>query len=302
VTDNTIEKRSLIVGAVINLIMALSGWSAYYLSNSQALLLDGNFSFIVFLSTLVAINISSIKSKKTKLFPFGQFVYEALYSFLKGIMIIGMLLVAFTDNLSKIFHFINGKETSLLNTEVILVYSLLMTLICFGMAAYYKHQNNKVNNSSTILRAEYSAAIIDGFMSAGIGIALVGISLLSPEGSLGFLNYIGDAILVILLCVLLGKEPFILVRDSFVEVAGGTLQNQTDKKNIEDILEKHLSSEKLLIDSYISKTGSSYLVIAYISAQGLEKLGFEKTKQIRELIINNLKENYKESIFEIVLA
>lgn len=301
-TDNTIEKRSLIVGAVINLIMALSGWSAYYLSNSQALLLDGNFSFIVFLSTLVAINISSIKSKKTKLFPFGQFVYEALYSFLKGIMIIGMLLVAFTDNLSKIFHFINGKETSLLNTEVILVYSLLMTLICFGMAAYYKHQNNKVNNSSTILRAEYSAAIIDGFMSAGIGIALVGISLLSPEGSLGFLNYIGDAILVILLCVLLGKEPFILVRDSFVEIAGGTLQNQTDKKNIEDILEKHLSSEKLLIDSYISKTGSSYLVIAYISAQGLEKLGFEKTKQIRELIINNLKENYKESIFEIVLA
>ena len=169
-------------------------------------------------------------------------------------------------------------------------------------AAYYKHQNNKVNNSSTILRAEYSAAIIDGFMSAGIGIALVGISLLSPEGSLGFLNYIGDAILVILLCVLLGKEPFILVRDSFVEIAGGTLQNQTDKKNIEDILEKHLSSEKLLIDSYISKTGSSYLVIAYISAQGLEKLGFEKTKQIRELIINNLKENYKESIFEIVLA
>lgn len=301
-TDNTIEKRSLIVGAVINLIMALSGWLAYYLSNSQALLLDGNFSFIVFLSTLVAINISSIKSKKTKLFPFGQFVYEALYSFLKGIMIIGMLLVAFTDNLSKIFHFINGKETSLLNTEVILVYSLLMTLICFGMAAYYKHQNNKVNNSSTILRAEYSAAIIDGFMSAGIGIALVGISLLSPEGSLGFLNYIGDAILVILLCVLLGKEPFILVRDSFVEIAGGTLQNQTDKKNIEDILEKHLSSEKLLIDSYISKTGSSYLVIAYISAQGLEKLGFEKTKQIRELIINNLKENYKESIFEIVLA
>lgn len=301
-TDNTIEKRSLIVGAVINLIMALSGWSAYYLSNSQALLLDGNFSFIVFLSTLVAINISSIKSKKTKLFPFGQFVYEALYSFLKGIMIIGMLLVAFTDNLSKIFHFINGKETSLLNTEVILVYSLLMTLICFGMAAYYKHQNNKVNNSSTILRAEYSAAIIDGFMSAGIGIALVGISLLSPEGSLGFLNYIGDAILVILLCVLLGKEPFILVRDSFVEIAGGTLQNQTDKKNIEDILEKHLSSEKLLINSYISKTGSSYLVIAYISAQGLEKLGFEKTKQIRELIINNLKENYKESIFEIVLA
>ncbi|NOR79333.1 MAG: cation transporter, partial [Methyloprofundus sp.] len=76
--------------------MAFSGWLAYYLSYSQALLLDGNFSFIIFLTTLVAIKISAIKSRRTKLFPFGQFVYEALYSLLKGVMIIGMLLAALT--------------------------------------------------------------------------------------------------------------------------------------------------------------------------------------------------------------
>ena len=300
--NNIIEKRALIFGATINLIMAISGWLAYYLSNSQALLLDGNFSFIIFLSTLVAIKISSIKSTRTELFPFGQFVYEALYSLIKGVMIIGMLLVAFTDNFSKIFHFINGERTTLLNAKVIVVYSLLMTLLCFGMAAYYRHQNSKVNNSSIILRAEYSAAIIDGFMSAGIGIALVGISYLSIEGSLGFLNYIGDALLVILLVVLLGKEPFILVRDSFVEIAGGTLQNQVEKKNIEGILENNLSSGELLRDSYISKTGSSYLVVAYINAQALDKVGCEKMQQIKKRIIKSLKESHQDAIFEIVLA
>lgn len=300
--NNKIEKHALIVGAIINFIMALSGWFAYHLSNSQALLLDGNFSFIIFLSTLVAIKISSIKSNKTELFPFGQFVYEALYSLLKGVMIIGMLLVAFTDNVSKIFHFINAGKATLLNTEVILIYSLSMTFLCFFMAVYYKHQNNQANNSSTILRAEYSAAIIDGFMSASIGVALVGMSYFSIEGSLGFLNYIGDAILVVFLVVLLGKEPFVLVRDSFVEIAGGTLQNQVEKKNIESILENHLSFDKLLTNSYISKTGSSYLVVAYINAQALEKVGFKEIQKIKALIIKDLKENYQDAIFEIALV
>jgi len=301
-SNNRIEKKALIVGATINFIMALSGWFAYYLSNSQALLLDGNFSFIIFLSTLVAIRISSIKSNRSELFPFGQFVYEALYSLLKGVMIIGMLLVAFTDNVSKIFHFIGGAKTTLLNTEVILVYSLSMTLLCFGMAAYYRHRNSQINNSSTILRVEYSAAIIDGFMSVGVGISLVGMSFFNIEGSLGFLHYIGDALLVIFLVLLIGKDPFILVRDSFIEIVGGTLQNKVEKKNIEEILEKYLSSDELLTNSYISKTGSSYLVVAYINAQALNKVGFEKMHQIKKQIIKNLKESHQDTIFEIVLA
>ena len=298
----TVEKQALILGAIINLIMAFSGWLAYYLSYSQALLLDGNFSFIIFLTTLVAIKISAIKSRRTKLFPFGQFVYEALYSLLKGVMIIGMLLAAITDNLAKIFHFINGGETNVLNTEVIMVYSIAMTILCFGMAIYYKYKNNKLNNASTLLRAEHSAAIIDGFMSFVTGVALVGISYLEPQGSLGFLNYIGDSILVILLCLLLGKSPAMLIRDSFIELAGGTLQNQVEKETIEGILIKHLPYKELLVDSYISKTGSSYLVVAYLSAQELEKLGFKKITQIKARINKNLKKQHQDFIFEIALA
>ncbi len=299
--NKIIEKRALIVGAAINLVMALSGWLAYYLSNSQALLLDGNFSFIIFLSILVAIKITSIKSKRTELFPFGQFVYEALYSLLKGVMIIGMLLVALTDNVTKIFHFINGQKASILNTEVLVIYSLLMTFLCFGMAGYYKHKNNQTNNSSTILRAEYSAVIIDGFMSAAIGIALVSISYINPEGAIGFLSYIGDSILVILLVALLGKEPFILVRDSFIEIAGGTLQNRIEKNKIKEILENYLSPQGLLKNSYISKTGSSYLVVVFINAKDIDKLGYRKIEQIKKNIVCDLKITYQNSLFKIVL-
>lgn len=301
-SKNTIEQQALKYGAAVNLIMAFAGWLAYYLSRSQALLLDGNFSFLIFISLFVAIRISAIKEKRTELFPYGQFVYEALYSLLKGIMISGVLLVSFIQNTVTIFHFIGGGEAKVLNTGVILVYAIAMVIFCFGSAIYYRLQNKKTAYSSTILRAEYSAAVVDGFMSAGIGAALVGIKFINPEGMFGFLHYIGDSLLVLLLCVLLGKGPLLLIRDSFIEIAGGTLQNKENKLQIEGILKKFLSQVDVQQKYYISKTGSSYLVVAYLDTKAVTAAGPEKIKTFRQQIHAELKKYFPNVLFEIVLS
>lgn len=300
--NNSPEKRALVAGAIINSLMAISGWIAFYFSNSQAVLLDGNFSFIAFLITLVAIRISAIKANRTDIFPFGQFVYEALFGISKGIMIIGVLIMAFTANISRVFHYINGVPTNALNTGVILTYTVIMVFLCTSLALYCAHQNKKINNSSTILRAEYSGAKIDGLMSFATGMALYGIGYVNIEGVFGFLHFIGDALLVILLVLLLGKTPFILVRDSFIELVGGTLQNKTEKDNIESILNNYLNHTDLLKDSYISKTGSSYLVVAYINVHALNDVGYEKLELIKEQISRKLNESYQNAMLEIVLA
>lgn len=300
--NNSPEKRALIAGAIINSLMALSGWIAFYFSNSQAVLLDGNFSFIAFLITLVAIRISAIKANRTEIFPFGQFVYEALFGISKGIMIIGVLIMAFTANVSRVFHYINGVPTNPLNTGIILIYTVIMVILCASLAFYCNHQNKKINNSSTILRAEYSGAKVDGFMSFATGMTLYGIGYVNIDGTFGFLHFIGDALLVILLVLLLGKTPFILVRDSFIELVGGTLQNKHERENIESILKSYLNHTDLLKDSYISKTGSSYLIVAYVNAQALNDVGYEKMELIKEQVTSKLNESYQNSMFEIVLA
>ena len=41
-----IESSALKIGVVVNLLMAIAGWVAFSLTGSEALLLDGNFSFI----------------------------------------------------------------------------------------------------------------------------------------------------------------------------------------------------------------------------------------------------------------
>ena len=302
VSKNTIEQRALKYGAAVNLVMALAGWLAYYLSRSQALFLDGNFSFLMFVSLFVAIRISTIKEQKTEIFPYGLFVYEALYALLKGVMISGVLLVSFIQNTATILHFISGGEAGVLNTNVILVYSVAMVVLCFGSAMFYRVQKKKTVYPSTLLGAEYSAAIVDGFMSAGIGVALVSIRFIDIEGAFGFLHYIGDSLLVLLICVLLGKGPLLLIRDSFIEIAGGTLQNRKNKVQIEAILDKFLSQVDQQHKSFISKTGSSYLVVAYLKTKAVAATGPEKIEQFRQQILAELQKQFPHVMFEIVLS
>lgn len=294
-------KKALVVCAIIYLIMAFSGWWAYHQSNSQAILLDGNYSFIAFFVTLIAIRISAIKAKTTDTFPFGQYVYEALFSFAQGIMIISILLVAVVMSVSRILRYIKGAPTDILDTGVILGYTIFMVVLCIILAVYCRRQNNKINNSSMILRAEYTAAKLDGTISLTTGVTLFAMGYVSISGDFGFVHYIGDAILVLLLSVFLVKEPFALIRDSFVELAGGTLQNEDEKENIESILNEYIDDD-VLQDDFISKTGSSYLVVAYLSGESMEELGPEQLELLKEQILARLKEDYPHAIFEIALA
>ena len=295
------EKKALYASATINLMMALSGWLAYHYSNSQAILLDGNYSFIAFFVTLIAIRISLIKSKLTETFPFGQYVYEALFSFGKGLMVIGILLVALIMSISRISHYLNDSPVDVLNTSTVLIYTIVMLSMCVPLAWFCQHENKKVNNSSMILRAEYIGSKTDAIMSFSTGMVLFSIGFLDINGRFGFLYYTGDAILVIFLVLYLVKDPIALARDSFVEMAGGTLQNKHEKQKIETLLSETLTFD-LIKSSYISKTGSNYFVVAYISAQDIDNIGFEQLEQLKQQTLAALKQNYPFVMFEIALA
>lgn len=67
-----VERRALAIGAIGNLSMAGIAWITDWFSNSEAILLDGNYSFIIFIGMGVALAVSRIKSRRTETFPLGQ--------------------------------------------------------------------------------------------------------------------------------------------------------------------------------------------------------------------------------------
>ncbi|WP_246033209.1 cation transporter [Shewanella canadensis] len=262
----SIERQSISIGIVANFVMALSGWATFYLSGSQALLLDGNMSFILFLSSIVALKISKIKTIRSEKFPFGLYVTEALYSLMKGLLLLGVIISAITSNASKIFQYLEGEPLNMIKTGPIVYYAIAMVSICWGLSAFYRMQNRRIKMGSSMLKVDQKASFIDGMLSASTGTILVVIGYVQPGTQLDFLLYIGDALLVILLAVAILGQPIGIIKDAFIELAGGKLQDEVQHQAIEDKVNRQLELRGITSEALnIGKTGSSYLVIISLS-------------------------------------
>ena len=283
------------------MVMAAAGWLGYYLSGAEVLLLDGNVSFIGVLSTLLALRISIIKTRITKTYPFGQFVYEPAYTLFIGLLAAGAILATAVGNLIKIIRYLDGEEFPIVDTSVIVVYTVAMVVLCFGLVAFFGHSNRKLNGNSTILKAYRVQSKIDGFLSAGAGGALILFGFASPEGTLGFLTQIGDAIVVLLLCLSVMYLPIKLVRASFVELSGGALDDLKVTERIRSVVSRHVEGTRIA-DLFISKTGSAYFVVAFMEAVFFDAHNSEKLLRIRREVTDELKNEFDYVTFEMTLA
>ncbi|MEZ9336739.1 cation transporter [Vibrio splendidus] len=257
-----IEKRALIIGVIANLVMAISGWAAFNLSGSEALLLDGNMSFILFITTLVALKITEIKSNKSDIFPFGLYVAEALYSLMKGLLLLGVVISAISSNSSKVLSYWQGAEIEPIKTGVIVYYAIAMVVICWGLSFFYHRQNKRINHNSSMLKVDQKSSFIDGILSASTGVILVVIGFIEPTSTFSPLLYIGDSILVITLALMMITQPINIIKEAFVELAGGKLQDTESYQDIKSKVESKFDAQTHHITSlHISKTGSNYLVV-----------------------------------------
>lgn len=294
-----IEASALKIGVIVNFLMAVAGWVAYSLTGSEALLLDGNFSFISSVTTIGAILIIYKKHKRTTVFPYGRYFYESFFTFSKGILILGLIIAALFQNIIKILAFVKGEKLEKLQTGPILIYMILMIFLCFGLAFLYQHKNKKIHFKSSILAVEAKASKIDGFMTIAVGIALVSTTFVSETSKLSFLLYIGDAIIVILMALILLKMPFQVIKDGFIELGGGSLQNQDAVKEIEGVIKSLLPSNLQVNSCHISKTGSSHLVLIYASSI-TPTIAMDTITQYRNSIHEKLDTKYPNSEVEIV--
>ena len=286
-----VENKALKAGIFISLLMAIAGWVTYYYSGSDAMLLDGNFSFISVFAGIIAIIISNKKHLKTKTFPFGSYVYEALFVLIKGILILGVVLVSGLQNTFKIIAYLKGKPIENVVIGPILIYVVVISVLCFALYFFYKAKNKIIDNKSSILQVETKSTLLDGFMSLGIGVVFLIIWLLPSNTAFDFLKSIGDAIIVLIMCLVFFTMPLKIIRDAFIELGGGILQDTTTKEIAEKIIAEALPSNLKKQSIYISKLGSSYFILIYlISDNNTIDLSTIETlrKKIQEVLIDTL--------------
>jgi predicted Co/Zn/Cd cation transporter (cation efflux family) len=303
--QDTIERQALRVGAVGNLVMAFAAWFTYYASNSEAILLDGNYSFIIFVGMLVALGIARVRARRTATFPLGQFFYESLYGFIKGLMMIGVITMAVVTSVVRIVFYIVGSTANIpmLNPDPILYYALAMAVICFALSLFYRDRNARIGNRSIILATDTRAAFVDGTLSLGIAVGVFFLRNTDPAGGAGFVPYLADSIITLVLSAMLIGKPIAIVRDAVVELAGGTVQNLSDRETIQNAVLEAVRTPFVHDSSYISKTGSRYMVVSTVTVDDEQSAAVPvaEVERMRRRLIESLEMSYPHLIVEFIL-
>lgn len=295
-----IEVRALRAGIWFNAFMALCGYVGYYFADSYALAFDGNFSLVSAISCYIAMRITKRKDVSNAEYPYGYYSYENVYALLQGILLIGITFYAILTGFTNIFHYAKGASVETLKMVPLLIYTIGMLVFCTGVWLYYRKQLERSGGQSPVLRTETVAAFMDTFITLGTGIALILVTLIPEKHALSFLSYVGDSIIVILISIVIIREPIRIVSQSFFSLVGRTVSNKKVKRRVKDIILETAKGEYQLKELYLFHIGSSFQVVIHMHPYFVV-LDMDNYREFYQKLETRLQRLFPNLILEVLL-
>jgi predicted Co/Zn/Cd cation transporter (cation efflux family) len=114
------------------------------------------------------------------------------------------------------------------------------------------------------------------------------------------LHYIGDSLIVLLMSVFMIRTPLNIIREAFIEIGGGKLQNRQEHRAITQVI-KEVVHTQFDFDLHISKIGSGYFIIVYVH-DPQRPLYVSDFKALQGRIISELQKEYSTISVEFTFA
>ncbi|ALS02503.1 hypothetical protein ATZ33_14280 [Enterococcus silesiacus] len=294
-----IEQRALYIGIFFNILMGIAGLIAYRTTKVEALFIDAYFTVMTVLSGAFAIFISKVSANRTTRFPNGFFILEPIYALAKSMLTIALLVFSTISVSNKAYAYFVLGHGKILNLLPIIPYALVMVILCFSLSIFYSRQNKATNSTSTLLLAETKNTLIDGIMSAGVGIAALLVLFINQNSSLGFLLYTADFFVTVLLVISSIKTPFNILKNSLFEILGSTLADKTIYEEIENCVHSHIKQKSLIKHCFIYKLGMSFKICIKLSNQ-MQAIDTDYLHKKQQSILNELGKKYEFVTLEFI--
>jgi predicted Co/Zn/Cd cation transporter (cation efflux family) len=211
--DNSdlIEEKALKISMVGAFLLAVWGIVMAVVADSGVILLDGMFNLISGIMSFFSIEITRlISGKETREYPLGYFAFESLFVFVKGASILILVLMALYANIKVLLS--GGREPAL---GVMTIYVALAVIGC--TIIYLITRKSLKQTGSDILAAESRAWLVNAVISGAIGIAF-GVVMLIQGTAWGWIDRYADQVLVIVLSILVIKDPLVLMKNGLKEL------------------------------------------------------------------------------------
>ncbi len=294
------ERKALVIGKWANLFMAVAGLLTAWVSRSDAMLVDGLYSAVNFISAIAAARIGArVGLPPTRSRPWGHDFDEVLYVTFRSLILIGVLVFAAFVSISKIWTFFSGGVVPELVFGPIAVYAVVIVSICLGLAFNFHRAYRKTGKRSAILKTEARAALIDGALSVGSGAALLSLPYLE-DTALGPFVPIGDAVIVLVLILAIIWQPLSTFRTTLADLAGVSAPSRTYAKVARAARDVAREKGYRLHRAAVLQAGRMHWVAVYLDPE--KPVRAEDIDTFRDILSARLEDVIGPARVEIVLT
>ncbi|WP_434051644.1 MAG: cation transporter [Roseibium sp.] len=220
VTHMVLEKRAMNLTRWANLGMGLAGAVAAWLSNSQALLIDGLFSLIGYISAVFAMRISQTAHLgPDRQRPFGYAADEALCATFRSLALIGLVIFGISQAILGISDYVLGGDVEAIRLEPVAVYTVIVAAACFWLAGVHHSAWKRTGRRSDMLKLEAQASVYDSVITVFAGAGLLSTPYLK-DTLLEPIAPVMDSVMVLILCSIAILSYFRAFRKGMAQLAG----------------------------------------------------------------------------------
>lgn len=289
------EAKGLWLSIVGCLTMAALGFGFAHWTGSAAIFLDGVFSLVNFVMSLVMFAVSRlIRREADRHFPFGYASFEPAFNVLQSMVILGVMLMALSSAVAALYQ---GGRT--LNAERAVVYAIVATLGC--LAVYLVLRRIAKRTGSTLIEVDSFAWMMDSVLSAVV-LCTFTLVWLFGDALGGWLPFV-DSWLVIAMVVVMLPVPMRILYRNLMEVLLAAPPIDVQRQIRRAFRDAMVDIPGQNWSLSISKTGRSvYLHARILLEEEHHHAGIEQVDEWRELLTERMAEFVAEQEFDVVFT
>lgn len=277
------EKEAIKLVMLGDLIMAVLGLVFFYLTHSQAILMDAVYPFVDMVAGLLTLRVVSLMAQQAhQSQPFGYAIFEPVMNFIKGILILLVILVGFYASIKAII--LGGHH---IEADIAVFYSILATVINFVLA-YILYKMNQTAQSSMI-EVDLQGWIVGGILSIAVGFSFLVAIWMDQTGYHQWVPYV-DPIVLLVLIVMMLPMPLKILKENGLQIVGRS-DNAEHLSELQQVAE-NLFSEVPVVDIKLRalQAGRMIYVQAYIQLQADTPFDLNQQDQYRKQLYQQLKQ------------
>ncbi len=205
------ERPALLLSAAAALLLGVVGTGMALATDSRAILLDGLFNLTYFLIALITIRVAVLAARPdTPEFPFGHAYFESLVNAGKGLLILGISMLALID--AAVTIAVGGRA---IDAGLAIGYATFATIVCAATALTLRRSQS--NDASPLVEADVANWLLNTIVSGAVLAAFCLVPLMHALDRTAWAAYV-DPILVALVVILFIGVPIRIARRAVLEL------------------------------------------------------------------------------------